>query len=123
MDISLILEPLLATLLGATLVYCVILERRLRNLRTDQTELIAALSTLNRAIAGAEHSVAALKTAAAEAGEELSTKLTPARALVDELSLLTASGERIADKITHARDAERKTSRLGVFGEALRAVR
>lgn len=122
MDISLILESLLATLLGATLVYCVILERRLRNLRTDQNGLIAALSTLNRAIAGAEHSVAALKSAAAEASEELSTKLSPARALVDELSLLTASGERIADKIAYRSDNERK-SRLGVFGEALRAVR
>ncbi len=122
MDISIILESLLATLLGATLVYCVILERRLRTLRTDQNGLIAALSTLNRAIIGAEHSVAALKSAAAEATEELSTKLTPARALVDELSLLTASGERIADKIAYRADSEKK-SRLGVFGEALRAVR
>jgi hypothetical protein len=54
---------------------------------------------LNMAIAGAGASLRALKSAAGEAAVTLDDRLKRARLHIDELSLLTASGERIADRI------------------------
>ena len=122
MDISPILEGLLAVLLAATLAYCAILERRLRMLRRDQDGLVTTLITLNRSIAGAQAGVAQLRHAANDAGEELTKRIGPARALVDELSLLTASGERIAERIAGTRPPEHTIAQT-VRTEALRAAR
>jgi len=123
MELSPILEGLLAVLLAATLSYCAILERRLRMLRKDQSGLVAVLGALNRSIAGAQAGVASLRTAANDAGEDLSRCIAPARALADELSLLTASGERIAERIAGSRPNERKAPGKPALAEGLRAVR
>ena len=50
-------------------------------------------------IAGAGASLRALKTAAGEAAHTLDERLKRARLHIDELSVLTASGERIAQRM------------------------
>jgi Flp pilus assembly protein TadB len=121
-----IVELVLAVLLAATLFYCVKLERGLRRLRGDQESLNATLRALNGGIGAAQASLAGLRAAAKDAGESLGGKVTEARALIEELSLLTSSGERAANRIEHA--IERQPARpqrvsAPALSDALRAVR
>ncbi len=96
MMLSMGLELLLSLLLALTLVYCIVLERRLASVRKGQDGLKKMIGELNGAIAGAGASLRALKSAAADAAETLDDRLKRARALSDELSLITNSGEHIA---------------------------
>jgi len=96
------LELGLEILLALTLCYCVILERRLAAVRKGQEGLSRTIGELNMAISGAGASLRALKAAAGEAAQTLDERLKRARLHIDELSVLTASGERIASRMESA---------------------
>jgi len=102
MTLSFILELLLSLLLAATLAYCIVLERRLAAVRKGQDGLKRMIGELNAAISGAGASLRALKSAASSAAETLDERLKRARLLADELSLMTSSGERIAERFDRA---------------------
>ena len=99
MTLTFYVEVALEVLLGATLCYCVVLERRLASVRKGQEGLSRTIGELNMAISGAGASLRALKSAAGEAAQTLDQRLQRARLHIDELSLLTASGERIAARM------------------------
>jgi hypothetical protein len=125
LPVSLIVEVTLAVLLTATLFCCARLERRLRQLRQDQDGLSGTVRALNTAIGAAQASLAALRAAARDADETLGRKVTAARGLADELSLLTSAGDRIASRMETARASQpqapaRSAPRLS---EAFRAAR
>src|SRR5271156_3197397 len=101
-DLTFYLELGLDGLLALTLCYCVILERRLATVRQGQEGLSRIIGELNMAISGAGASLRALKAAAGEAAQTLDERLKRARLHIDELSVLTASGERIADRMEGA---------------------
>jgi methyl-accepting chemotaxis protein len=88
--------------LAFTLCYCVVLERRLAAVRKGQEGLSRLVGELNMAIAGAGASLRALKAAAGEASHTLDQRLKRAQLHIDELSVLTASGERIASRMESA---------------------
>src|SRR5882762_2281035 len=94
--LTLVVEIALSVLLVATLVYCAVLERRLAAVRKGQEGLHMMIGDLNASLATAGASLRALQAAAGTVGETLDRKLCAARAAIDELSLVTASGERIA---------------------------
>ena len=95
-------ELILEVLLAATLCYCILLERRLAAVRKGQEGLSRTVGELNMAIAGAGASLRALKGAANESAATLDERLKRARLHIDELSVLTASGERIAQRMEGA---------------------
>jgi hypothetical protein len=95
-------ELILEVLLAATLCYCIVLERRLAAVRRGQEGLQRMVGELNMAIAGAGASLRALKAAAGESAASLDDRLKRARLHIDELSVLTASGERIAQRMEDA---------------------
>ena len=101
-NLTFYLELALEVLLAFTLGYCVILERRLAAVRKGQEGLKRHIGELDMAIAGAGASLRALKTAAGEAAHTLDERLKRARLHIDELSVLTASGERIAQRMESA---------------------
>jgi hypothetical protein len=101
-DLMFYLELTLEVLLAFTLAYCVILERRLAAVRKGQEGLSRTIGELNMAISGAGASLRALKSAAGEAAQTLDERLKRARLHIDELSVLTASGERIAQRMEGA---------------------
>ena len=107
MDLTFYLELALQVLLAFTLCYCVLLERRLAAVRKGQEGLSRTIGELNMAIAGAGASLRALKSAAGEAAQTLDERLKRARLHIDELSLLTASGERIAQRMETSAAAPR----------------
>lgn len=99
MNVSLIVEIALSVLLLATICYSALLERRLSALRKGQDGLKETISQLNAAIISAGSSMRMLKSTAADAAEALDERIARGRGLADELSLLTASGERIAERM------------------------
>lgn len=120
------LELTLTGLLAATLVYCIVLERRLAAVRKGQDGLKSMIGELNAAIAGAGASLRALKSAAGEAAETLDDRLRRARAMADELSVLSTSGERIAqrfDRATSTAPATQQHLPSGSVMNRLKAVR
>ena len=123
--VSLIVEVTLAGLLAATLICCVRLDRRLRLLRSDQDSLSGAVRALNAAVATAQSSLSGLRAAAHDADESLGRKVSSARGLADELSLLTSAGERIAARIESARanNSHAAPRTLPAFAETFRAAR
>ncbi len=97
-------EAGLCLLLAATLIYCVVLERRLKAVRQGQEGINALIGDLNASLSAASASLRALQTAAGTVGEQLDKKVANARAAIDELGLVTASGERIAQRIERTVD-------------------
>jgi len=131
--IALAVELALTALLTVTLVYCIVLERRLAAVRKGQEGLKSTIGELNTAIIHAGASMRALKSSAAEAAETLDARLAKARTTIDELSLLTASGERIAERFDRASTVQTVSRTQGANDlpsnnimkrlDALRAVR
>ena len=99
MTLTFYVEIALEFLLAATLCYCILLERRLAQVRKGQEGLSRTIGELNMAIAGAGASLRALKSAAGEAAATLDERLKRARLHIDELSVLAGSAERIAERI------------------------
>jgi hypothetical protein len=106
-NLNFFMELGLEILLACTLAYCVVLERRLAAVRKGQEGLKTHIGELNMAISGAGASLRALKQAAAESAGTLDERLKRARLHIDELSVLTASGERIAQRMEGAAAAPR----------------
>ncbi len=117
MNISFFVELTLIGLLAATLVYCALLERKLSALRKGQDGLKKIITDLNGAIISAGASMRALKASAAEAAQTLDARIASARNLNDELSLLAASGERIAERIANGGPVKQATN--GIHPAAL----
>ena len=106
MNISLIVEIALSALLLATIVYCAILERRLSALRKGQEGLKDTITQLNQAIVAAGSSMRMLKATAASTAEALDERISRGRSLADELALIAASGERIAQRMDRGQPAQ-----------------
>lgn len=126
-SVPFIVEVTLAMLLGATLICCLRLDRRLRHLRDDQASLSGTVRALNAAVTAAQTSLTGLRAAAQDADESLGRKLSSARGLADELSLLTSAGERIAARIESARASNAAHAgpprTHAAFDETFRALR
>jgi hypothetical protein len=92
---TLYLELTLSILLAATLVYCVLLERRLSQVRKGHEALKSTVADLNGAIATASSSLRMLKSAASGAAASLDQRLAEARRVLDELGTINASDARV----------------------------
>ncbi len=102
--LTLAVELALSALLVATLIYCALLEKRLKAVRQGQQQMKSTIDSLNASLATAGASLRALQAAAGTIGETLDRKLAAARSTIDELSLVTASGERIASRMERSVD-------------------
>lgn len=127
MTLVLAVEITLTVLLAATLIYCAILERRLAALRKGQDGFKEVIAQLNASITSAGSSMRLLKSTAAGAAEALEERLTRARGMIDELSLLATSGERIASRIEQGVGAQSERAKSpatpSVLANRLEALR
>ena len=112
MSTALVLDGLVAVLLVVTVGYCVVLHRRLGTLRGAQAELERLLASFSTATEQARHGVAELRAAGDKVGHELQARLDAARALRDELDVITSAGNDLADRLDK-RLMERKEAVTG----------
>lgn len=96
---ELILEILVAILLGVTIAYCIILNRKLALMRDAQGEMQKVVRLLNGSVDRAAASVEDLRLHAHTVSEELNIKIKSGRAIADELGMMVQSGNNIADRL------------------------
>ena len=93
------LDAFVAVLLVVTVGYCLVLNRRLTELRGSQEGMGQLFAAFAKAARQAEYSVRNLKTASEHIGDALNLQVIDARSLTDELDLMTQSGNRLAARI------------------------
>lgn len=99
MSIDLIAESVVAVLLAVTIAYCFQLNRRLTALRAEQEAMADLVVGLNQATERAQDGIFQLRAASQESEETLKLEVSRARALADELSLITEAGSNLAERI------------------------
>jgi biopolymer transport protein ExbB/TolQ len=99
MNFEIYVDFVLVLLLAATVVYCFVLNRRIGSLRRAQGEFETLLQKFTQATQQAEVSLAKLHQAGDEIGADLERKINDGRDLHDELSIITQTGNGLADRI------------------------
>ena len=100
MELSLILDVVVAMLLAATIVYAALLNRRLQGLRANKAEFEAMVTEFNEATRRTEGAIQALRLAADQTAKALSAQVERGQALRDELQFLTNRADGAAERIT-----------------------
>ena len=103
MWISLIFDGIIAVLLGVTIFYCTLVNRRLGALRSSKDELKQVIEDLTVATTNAQMSIAHLKEAGREVVGTLEDDVRKGRALSDELSLMVEAGNNLANRLEGGR--------------------
>ena len=101
------LDIVVSLLLVATCVYCFVLNRRLRVVREGQASLETAIAAFDLASRRAEESLARIEKDGATTGKALSAIIARADSIQEDLSVMVASGDRVAGRIETALGAAR----------------
>lgn len=96
---GLIVDGILAILLIAVIVVCLIVSKRIGAIKSGQAELRALVDQLNTAVVDAQKSVVGLKSSADEVEAKLAMERQKASVIADELALMTEAGNNLADRI------------------------
>lgn len=99
MDYKLVLDVIVAILLVATIVYSVILNNRLSQLRKNRDDLVKLVASFNDATARAEAGIPKLKRAAEDAGSMLQERVEKAQSLRDDLAFMIERADSIANRL------------------------
>ena len=113
MDYAIYLDLVMIALLIATIIYAVILSRRLAAFRRNREEMQNFLTAFNAANERAEISIRALKDMAEQSGEKLREDIEKASALNEDLSFMVDRGESIANRLEKAASDANATRRGG----------
>lgn len=109
MSFAILLDGMVIVLLAMTIVYAIILNRKLKNLRAGEGEMRAAIERFSTATAQAEANLAQYKEIAgqlsapapresAQAGRALAPLVAEARKLAADLNLLIGRGEALIEE-------------------------
>lgn len=93
------IEGLVAVLLAVTIGYCVLVNRKLVELRSDQSELKTIIRDLNAATGRAEQAISGLRQGAHIAEESLSKQIEHVRNLDAQLNGSINQGEALLTKL------------------------
>lgn len=117
--LGLVIEALVAVLLVLTIGYCIVLNGRIRRLRSDESVLRATIGELLGATEAAQQSITHLRTTVQDADRSLGERLSKAEKLSEELGRDLERGEAVLAKI--ARIAGAADTGKGIPGDAGRA--
>jgi hypothetical protein len=109
--LGLLIESLVAVLLALTIGYCLILNRRLKRLRADESSLRATISELISATQIAERAIEGLQTTVRDCDATLGERLRTAERMSGELSRELRRGDEIITRIHRIAVAARSTDR------------
>ena len=110
--IDVILNVFIALLLLITIVFCLILSRRISAFNSNKKDLGKFLLDFNDSIMKAEKNINLLKEMGSQVDENLKVQIKRARFLANDLSFLSEKGETVAQnlegKIHLSRDVQKK---------------
>jgi hypothetical protein len=97
--LGLLIESLVAVLLVLTIGYCMILNRRLKRLRADESSLRATIAELVTATTVAERAIEGLRTTVTDCDATLGERLRNAERISADLSRDVKRGDEIISRI------------------------
>jgi methyl-accepting chemotaxis protein len=100
MSLGFLIELLVAALLVVTIVYCVILNTKLKSLKSDESTLRETIAELMDASDAAERAIGELRQIAAECDETLGARLRRAGDLRGELDQMIDEGQDIVRRLS-----------------------
>jgi hypothetical protein len=109
--LGLLIESLVAVLLALTIGYCLILNRRLKRLRADESSLRATIAELVSATQIAERAIDGLQTTVRECDATLGERLRTAERMSAELTRDLRRGDEIITRIHRIAVAARGSER------------
>ncbi len=126
---GLIMDGVLVLLLGAVLYACIRVNSRLSVIRAGQTELADLVDRLELATSKAREAIGELRQESRDVGDTLGATVRKARALSDELTLITEAGDNLANRLEQglttkaAAPGGKVTSLPGVRPDLLNALK
>lgn len=117
-SLGIFIEGLVAVLLVVTIGYCVLVNRKLEQLRSNQSELRQIIRELNAATGQAETAIAALRTTADASEEAVAKAVEESRELVAQLRAELTEGQALLAKIAAIVRAQRQAARPGAAAAA-----
>ena len=121
MWISLIADGVIAALLGVTIFYCTLVNRRLAALRSGKDELKKVVEDLTVATTSAQMNIERLKEAGKEVVFTLEDDVRKGRALSDELSLMIEAGNNLANRLEGGRERASGMTKVPSENDGLQA--
>ncbi len=111
---DIILNVVIALLLVITIIFCLVLSKRISAFNSNKNDLKRFLTDFNEAIHKAEGNINLLKEMGSNVDENLKAQIKRARFLANDLSFLSEKGENVAQnlegKISLSRDIHRRVS-------------
>ncbi len=111
--VSLLLDILILILLGTTIFYVIRLTKGLKDFKEHRQEFDSVIANLLASIDQADHSVRILKKVSAEEAAHLEQSIIQAKALSDELRIITEAGESMAKRLEKLAETNRKIVQPG----------
>lgn len=97
---GLVIESLVAALLLLTIVYCIMLNKRLKLLRNDEQSLKATIAELITATEIAERAIAGLKVTVRECNDNIGGQLSTAAEMCAQLDTHIHAGESVVQRLS-----------------------
>jgi chromosome segregation ATPase len=104
------IESLVAVLLMLTIGYCMLLNRRLKRLKADESSLKATIGELITATEIAERAIGGLKHTVRDVNENLGNQLTAASQMSLQLKKQLAEGDNVVRRLSKIALAARPSS-------------
>jgi hypothetical protein len=104
--VPLTIEALVAVLLLLTILYCVRLNGQLKRLKGDESTMKSTITELVAAVETAERAIAGLKTTVREAEQTLGEQLRATEAFSAEMTRSTKAGAQVLERLTLIADAK-----------------
>ncbi len=123
MNLSLILDAIIAVLLVTTIGYAVVLNRRLGAFRGARSEMEALVARFARFTDEAGSGINSLKDETRRSGKTLQDNLNAARGLADDLAFLIERGSSLAERLDGAIGKTRAAPAAGRASAPARGAR
>ena len=109
-SLGIAIESLVAALLMLTIGYCMLLNKRLKRLKADESSLKATIAELITATEIAERAIGGLKHAVRDVNENLGAQLTSATQMSLQLKKQLAEGDNVVRRLAKIASAARPSS-------------
>jgi hypothetical protein len=99
LPLNLVIEGLVAVLLVITIIYCILLNSRLKRLRADEEGLRATIAELLTATEIAERAIQGLRSTSAQCDQTLGQRLNEADRVSNELASRLTAASAVVERI------------------------
>ncbi|HWJ87537.1 MAG TPA: DUF6468 domain-containing protein [Pelagibacterium sp.] len=123
LPLGMMIEVAVAVLLATTIGYCVVLNKRIKNLHADRAALQQMIADLVQATTMANGAIKGLKATAIEADERLNQRLNDAERFAIELANHVNAGQAVMDRIAKITQAARSPNDMREPNRAGTALR